>query len=242
MLSFSLRARLGALSLDAAAEVGKETLCLVGPSGAGKTSLLRLLLGVTKPEGGRVRVESDVLYDSDAGIDLPPERRGLGYVPQDYALFPHLSAKQNVAFGLRATHLAESERRAAVDALLDRFGLRELADRKPALLSGGERQRVALARALATRPRALLLDEPLSALDVARRRSVRASLAEHLRSTGLPTIVVTHDPVDAAALGQRIAVMEAGRIVQVGTFDELASRPASTFVAEFTGGRLAPPR
>jgi molybdate transport system ATP-binding protein len=159
-------------------------------------------------------------------------------VPQDYALFPHLSVAQNVEFALGSwqRQLPRAARRERAHALLADLHLQAFADRRPDTLSGGEKQRVALARVLAVEPRALLLDEPLAALDIGARREVRAFLATYLAKLDLPTLVVTHDPADARALGQRIAVLEAGRIVQVGSWDELATQPASAFVRELIGG------
>ncbi|WP_437578721.1 ATP-binding cassette domain-containing protein [Sorangium sp. So ce887] len=227
-------ARIGRLHLDAELETGRGTLALVGPNGSGKTSLLSMLLGVLPVERGRVEVGGAVLLDTRAGIDVPVEERGIGYVPQDYALFPHLSVRENVEFAVRS---AASRRRGAaraerVDAMLHELGIAALAHRRTQTLSGGEQQRVALARALSVSPRALLLDEPLAALDVHSRREVRAFLADYLRALALPTIVVTHDAADARLLGQRIAVLEAGRVTQAGTWEELAARPASPFVEE----------
>jgi molybdate transport system ATP-binding protein len=197
------------------------TLVIVGPNGSGKTTLLLTLLGALKPTRGRIEVGGAVLFDSEAGVEVPIEERRLGFVPQDYALFPHLTVEQNVGFSGGTGPLKD-------------LGLEPLLARKPATLSGGEKQRVALARALAVSPRALLLDEPLAALDVQSRKSVRAFLAGWLKQLGLPTLVVTHDPEDAKALGEDIAVLEAGRIVQRGTFDALAAKPATPFVADLT--------
>ncbi|WP_437815922.1 ABC transporter ATP-binding protein [Sorangium sp. So ce1078] len=227
-------ARVGRVRVDAEIETGEGTLALVGPNGAGKTSLLSLLLGVLPVERGRVEVGGAVLLDTDAGVDVPVERRGIGYVPQDYALFPHLSVRENIEFAVRsdASRRSGAARAARVDAMLRDLGIAEHADRRTQTLSGGEQQRVALARALSVSPRALLLDEPLAALDVHSRREVRAFLAGTLRALALPTIVVTHDAEDARLLGQRIAVLEAGRVTQAGTWEDLAARPASRFVEE----------
>ncbi|XXY46582.1 ABC transporter ATP-binding protein [Sorangium sp. So ce269] len=227
-------ARVGRLLLDAELDTGGGTLALVGPNGAGKTSLLSVLLGVLPVERGRVEVGTAVLLDTASGRDVPVEERRIGYVPQDYALFPHLSVRENVAFAVRSAPprrggAAEAER---VDAMLNELGIAAHAGRRTQALSGGEKQRVALARALSVSPRALLLDEPLAALDVHSRREVRAFLAGYLRALALPTIVVTHDASDARLLGHRIAVLEAGRVTQTGTWDELAARPASRFVEE----------
>jgi molybdate transport system ATP-binding protein len=213
------------------------TLVVVGPNGAGKTSLLSLLLGVLPCEHARIQVGDAVLLDTGAGIDVPLEERRLGYVPQDYALFPHLSVAENIAFAVRSGWRGRRQSPLEVDqqvnAALRQLGVTQLGGRSPQMLSGGEKQRVALARALSVRPRALLLDEPLAALDVHARREVRTSLAETLKALGLPTIVVTHDPADARLLGQRIMVLESGRVTQVGAWAELVDRPASRFVEEF---------
>ncbi|WP_437690784.1 ABC transporter ATP-binding protein [Sorangium sp. So ce176] len=227
-------ARIGRLRLDAGLETGRGTLALVGPNGSGKTSLLSLLLGVLPVERGRVEIGGAVLLDTEAGVDVPVEERGIGYVPQDYALFPHLSVRENVAFAVRSAASRRSvvDRAERVDAMLHELGIAALAHRRTQALSGGEKQRVALARALSVGPRALLLDEPLAALDVHSRREVRAFLADYLRALALPTIVVTHDAADARLLAHRVAVLEAGRVTQAGTWEELAARPASRFVEE----------
>jgi molybdate transport system ATP-binding protein len=214
------------LSLDV--ELGRETLALVGPSGAGKSSVLRAIAGLLRPEQGRIALGARVWLDTEAGIDLPPEQRSVGLVFQEYALFPHLDVRRNVAFGGR-------ER---VDELLERFRISHLAQARPADLSGGERQRVALARALARDPAVLLLDEPLSALDAHTRGVVRGELAEVLGELGLPTLLVTHDFEDAAALADRVGVIVDGRILQLGQAAELLAAPADAFVASFTGANL----
>ncbi|MBI4954997.1 MAG: ABC transporter ATP-binding protein [Myxococcales bacterium] len=225
-------ARVGRVALDVELDTAPGTLVVVGPNGAGKTSLLRLVLGVLRPDAGRVAVGAAVLLDRAAGIDVPLEHRRLGYVPQDYALFPHLSVRQNVAFALgsAAPRLDRARRQERVAAILRDVGLEDQGERRPDRLSGGERQRVALGRALAVRPRALLLDEPLAALDVHARGEVRGLLVDHLARLALPTVVVTHDAEDARLLGHRVAVLEAGKITQAGTWEELVARPASRFV------------
>lgn len=211
------------LSVELAAS---DALVLIGPNGAGKTSTLLMLLGARPVRRGRITIGDRVLLDTATGIDVPIEQRGLGYVPQDYALFPHLTVRQNVLFGLRheLDHAA---------ALLGQLELDPLADRRVTALSGGEKQRVALARALAVEPRALLLDEPLAALDSHARGEVRAYLARYLRELRIPTVVVTHDAADARALGSEIAVLEAGAIVQRGAWSELCAHPATPFVRQF---------
>ena len=225
-LDFALPLRSFELAL--ALEVERETLALVGPSGAGKTSALRVVAGLARPRRGRVVVGGDTLFDSEHGIDRPPEQRRVGLVFQEYALFPHLSVEGNVGFGGRGR----------VAELLERFRIAHLAKARPAELSGGERQRVALARALARDPAVLLLDEPMAALDAHTRAAVRAELQEILRELALPTILVTHDFEDAAALADRVGVIADGRVLQVGAPDELVAAPADAFVASFTGGNL----
>jgi molybdate transport system ATP-binding protein len=226
--------RLGALRLEVALEVrAGECLALAGPSGAGKTSVLRIAAGLVRPERGLVEANGETWLDTERGVDVPPERRRCGYVFQEYALFPHLSAWQNVAYPLRGMPRAERRERAL--ELLDRFGLRELADARPRTLSGGERQRVAVARALARKPDVLLLDEPLSALDARTRASASRELGAVLRDVEVPALLVTHDFAEAAQLGDRVGVIDAGRVVQEGTPSELAAAPRSAFVADFTG-------
>jgi ABC-type sulfate/molybdate transport systems ATPase subunit len=219
---------LRAFRLALALAVGRETVALVGPSGAGKTSVLRAIAGLLRPERGRIGLESEAWLDTEHGIDIRPESRRVGFVFQEYALFPHMSVRANVAFGGR-------ER---VDELLERFGIAHLAGERPSTLSGGERQRVALARALARDPRVLLLDEPLSALDAYTRAQVRSELRELLRELALPTVMVTHDFDDAAALADRVGVLVEGRLLQVAAPAELVAAPADAFVASFTGGNL----
>ena len=227
-LELSLDHALRSFRLSVALELGRETLALVGPSGAGKSSVLRSIAGLLAPERGRVTLGGETWLDTDTGISLAPERRSVGLVFQDYALFPHLDVRRNVAFGGR-------ER---VDELLERFRIAHLADARPGDLSGGERQRVALARALARDPRVLLLDEPLSALDAHTRSAVRGELVELLGELRLPTLLVTHDFEDAAALADRVGVIVEGRILQLGPAAELLARPADSFVASFTGANL----
>jgi molybdate transport system ATP-binding protein len=216
--------------LDVTLEVGHEPVALVGPSGAGKTTILRAVSGLLSPEEGRVALGANVWLDTAQGIRLRPEERSVGFVFQDYALFPHLTVRENVAYGAAGT----------IDPLLERLGLTGLVDERPGEISGGERQRVAVARALARRPQVLLLDEPLAALDSHTRARVRAELRALLDDLDLPTVLVTHDFQDAAALARRIGVLVEGRIVQEGSAAELISAPRSSFVAAFTGGNLLP--
>jgi len=238
-LTASLTARVGPLVIDVELDTAPGTLVVVGPNGAGKTSLLSLLLGVLPVERARIAIGGTVLSDTEAGLVVPLEERRLGYVPQDYALFPHLTVHENVAFALasRRSDLAPSARDERVRGLLGELGLGERAEHRPETLSGGERQRLALARALSADPRALLLDEPLAALDVHSRDEVREFLGAYLERVALPTLVVTHDAADARRLGHRIAVLEAGRITQRGTWDEIAASPASPFVERFLAER-----
>jgi molybdate transport system ATP-binding protein len=234
VLRVEAQTRLGALALDVALEVGPgECLALAGPSGAGKTSVLRVAAGLLRPERGLVESAGQTWLDTSRDINLPPERRRCGYVFQEYALFPHLTAWQNVAYPLRKT--PRSERRERALGLLERFGMRELADARPRTLSGGERQRVALARVLARDPGVLLLDEPLSALDARTRAGAARELAAVLGEVEAPALLVTHDFAEAAQLGDRVGIIDAGSIIQEGTPSELAASPRSAFVADFTG-------
>jgi molybdate transport system ATP-binding protein len=228
------RTALGDLALDVELSVEPgECLALAGPSGAGKTSVLRVAAGLLHPDDGRVETAEETWLDTARGIDVPPEQRRCGYVFQDYALFPHMTAWQNVAYPLRG--VPRSERRACAVELLERFGLGARADARPQTLSGGERQRVAVARALARKPEVLLLDEPLSALDARTRTAAARVLGSVLRESEAPALLVTHDFGEAAQLGDRVGIVDRGRIVQVGTPSELAAAPRSAFVADFTG-------
>lgn len=233
-LTARLVARVGDLHIDAEIDTGPGTLVVVGANGAGKTSLLLLLLGALPVSWGRVAVGETVLLDTSNSVDVPLEGRRIGYVPQDYGLFPHLTVRGNVSFALRGANgrRDRTERNREVDRLLEELALGSRSDRYPGTLSGGEKQRVALARALAVRPQALLLDEPLAALDVHARVHVRRFLASYLAGLSIPCVLVTHDARDARALGRRIAVVEAGRITQTGTWEELAAQPASPFVGD----------
>ena len=234
MLRAELAHSVGGIELDVALEVSPgRCLALAGPSGAGKSTLLRLLAGIVRPDRGRITCGDDIWVDTIDGAWLPPERRRCGYVFQDYALFPHLSAWRNVAYGLRST--AAPDRKARALTLLEQLGLAHRADAKPATLSGGERQRVALARALAPGPAVLLLDEPLSALDARTRADATRQLTATLRSLEVPVVLVTHEFSEAALLGDEIGIIDHGTIVQRGSASDLASRPTSAFVADFTG-------
>ena len=233
MLTFEASVRREQFELELAFEVGPgECLALAGPSGAGKTTTLAAVAGLVRPDRGRVACGDELWLDSERGIWVPPERRRCGYVFQDYALFGHLLAWQNVAYGLR---LPRAERRRRACELLERFDAGALAERRPHTLSGGERQRVALARALARDPRAFLLDEPLSALDARTRAHAGRELVRLLGEAGVPAVLVTHDFEQAALLGDRVAVIDGGRVVQQASAADLVAAPASAFVADLTG-------
>jgi molybdate transport system ATP-binding protein len=234
VLTIQARTRRGDLELNVELVVERgECLALAGPSGAGKTSILRIAAGLLRPVEGRVEANGTTWLSTDRDIEVPAERRRCGYVFQDYALFPHLNAWQNVAYPLRG--MSRRERRDRAVGLLERFGLGDRADARPRTLSGGERQRVAVARALARLPDVLLLDEPLSALDARTRADAARELAALLRESEAPAVLVTHDFAEAAQLGDRVGVIDRGRVVQQGTATELAAAPRSAFVADFTG-------
>ena len=229
----------GDFELDVAFDVAPgEVLGVLGPNGAGKTTLLRAIAGLEHLSRGSVVVHSQVWQDE--AIALPPEGRAAGVVFQDYRLFPHLDVRDNVAFAARAAGVPKAEARARAATWLTRLGLAELARRRPAQLSGGQSQRVALARALATEPRVLLLDEPMAALDAGARIDVRAFLREHLTAFAGPVVLVTHDPLEAMVLADRLLVIEGGRAVQQGTPAEVSEHPASSYVARLVGLNLWP--
>lgn len=234
-----LRLRLGGFELEAALRVEPgQVAALLGPNGAGKTTVLRALAGLLPLTSGRVVLDGQVLDDTETGARVPAERRPLGMVFQDYLLFPHLSVLENVAFGPRARGAGRKVARQAAAAWLDRMGLSSMERVRPGALSGGQQQRVALARALATEPRMLLLDEPLSALDVSIRADVRRDLRRHLKESARVNLLVTHDPLEAIALADRLVVIEQGRIVQTGTPSEVAEHPRSAYVADLVGVNL----
>jgi molybdate transport system ATP-binding protein len=227
------------LDLDAAVAVAPgEVVAVVGPNGAGKSTLLAALAGLVPLAGGRVVLDGRVLEDHATGAFVPPEQRSVGLVFQDLLLFPHLTALDNVAFGLRHRGHGRREARRLALAELDRLDAAPLAGARPGALSGGQAARVALARALAPDPRLVLLDEPLAALDVAGAGALRPALRDRLRARAGPSVVVTHDPVEAMALGDRLVVLEAGRIVQTGRPEELSRRPRTPYVAQLVGVNL----
>ncbi len=231
-LDVDVEGAVGTLPIRVAFRTADRPLVLVGPNGAGKTSTLLFIAGGLDPARGRIVLGETRLLDREAGVDLPAERRAIGFVPQRYALFPHLDVLHNVAYGISAPRAERLDRARQALADLEAGGL---AARQPRELSGGEAQRVALARALAARPRALLLDEPLAALDAGLRRETRRFLAERLRAWSLPTVVVTHDRADAEALEGDVLVLEAGAVVQRGRIDELIAAPRTPFVRELVG-------
>jgi molybdate transport system ATP-binding protein len=220
------------LSLDAA---DGDTIGLLGPNGSGKSTTLRCLAGLDAPQTGRIDIAGVTVVDTTRGIDLPPEQRSVGFVFQDYLLFPHMSVLDNVAFGLRARGEARQSAERRAREWLDRLEIGDLASRKPGRLSGGQAQRVALARALVIEPDLLLLDEPLAALDAGTRASVRSLLRRHLADFHGAVVMVTHDPMDAMVLADRVVVLEDGHAVQAGTPGDVARRPESTYVAQLVG-------
>jgi molybdate transport system ATP-binding protein len=238
-LSARVLVQRGSLVLDVGVDVAEgEVLAVLGPNGAGKSTLLRVLAGLLRPDTGRVTVDGTI-WD-DGNVHVPAHQRSLGMVFQDALLFPHLSVTDNVAFGLRTRRLPRPAARAAAAGWLARVGLDGLGDRRPGELSGGQAQRAALARALVVDPAVLLLDEPLSALDARTRLTVRAELRRHLADFPGSTVLVTHDPVDAMALADRVVVVEDGRIVQAGTPGEVSRRPRTDYVARLVGLSLLP--
>jgi molybdate transport system ATP-binding protein len=230
---------MGALDLDIELTAGeREVVALLGPNGAGKTTLLRAIAGLAPIESGYVRLDGDTLEDTAAGKYVPTEERSIGFVFQDYLLFPHLTVLDNVAFGLRSRGATKTDATRRAFDWLERVDLSRRAKAKPNELSGGERQRVALARALAPNPHLLLLDEPLAALDASTRAEVRRDLKQHLSSFRGVRVLVTHDPVEASVLADRLVVMEDGRRVQSGTPGEVTERPRSRYVADLVGVNL----
>jgi molybdate transport system ATP-binding protein len=215
-----------------------EVVALLGPNGAGKTTALRALAGLLPLDGGSISVAGTAWDDTAASVFLAPHRRRVGVVFQDYLLFPHLSALENVAFGPRSRGARRAEARAVAGDWLARMGLADLAGVRPGRLSGGQAQRVALARALALDPRLLLLDEPLAALDAGVRQELRADLRRHLAAPDRATVLVTHDPLDAMVLADRIVVVESGRVAQTGTAVEITRFPRTEYIARLVGLNL----
>ncbi len=235
MLEIKIAHRLEGFDLDVALRLEGGLTVLFGPSGAGKSLILQCIAGLVRPDRGRIVIDGQVVFDSAAGINLPPQKRHVGYVTQDYALFPHLTVAQNIAYGLVGwpRHRAQRE----VGRMLELMQLEGLAERRPAQLSGGQQQRVALARALITRPRLLLLDEPLSALDSPIRWQLRQDLRQIQRRFNVPALFVTHDLAEAYVLADQMVVLEAGQVLQAGTPHQVLHHPANRRVARATGVR-----
>jgi iron(III) transport system ATP-binding protein len=213
----------------------KEILALLGPSGSGKTTLLRSIAGLERPDGGKIELRGKVVFDAASGFEIPAEQRGLGLVFQSYAIWPHRTVFENVAYGLRLRHKPAAEIRQRVGDVLARLGLGELRDRYAHQLSGGQQQRVALARALVYNPQVLLLDEPLSNLDAKLREDARAWLREIIKQTETSALYVTHDQTEALAIADRILVLDMGRIQQEGPPEQIYAHPTSRFTADFMG-------
>ncbi len=233
MLEVRLCKHLDQFRLDLSFGAPPGITALFGQSGAGKSMTLACIAGLETPDAGRIVLDGRLFFDDEAGVNLPPQRRGVGYVMQDYLLFPHLSVGGNVAFGL--ARVRGNEKARIVDEALARVGLAGYTARRPSELSGGEQQRVALARALVTQPSVLLLDEPFSALDGPTRVLLRRDLLHLQRDLGLPVIFITHDLAEAYLLADQIAVSEAGRLLQIGPPGSIVYRPASRSVARLTG-------
>ncbi len=232
-------ARSGGFGLDVSIEIASgSTLAVLGPNGAGKSTLVAALVGLSPLDQGRVELDGMVLEDTEAGVFLPPSRRGIGVMFQDGLLFPHLSVRDNIAFGLRSTRVPKGDAVSRTDEWMDRLGLTDLAERRPSELSGGEAQRVALARAVATDPRLLILDEPLGSLDVTTKAQARRTLAEFLNSYDRPALVITHDPTEAFMLGDEICILEDGLVSQSGTAADIRLHPRSRYAADLAGMNL----
>lgn len=239
MLEVVIQKRLAGFQLNVAFTAGEKIIVLFGPSGSGKSLTLRAIAGIIQPDAGSVVIDGHRVYDSHLGTALPPPARRVGYVPQHYALFPHLTAAQNIAFGLRG--LPRWQRRERVATLVELLELRGLEGRYPRELSGGQQQRVALARALAIQPRLLLLDEPFAALDVPLREALRQELLQIQTRLGVRVVLVTHDLTDAFVLGQRLIIYDGGQVIQQGAQEEIFFHPATRRVAELVGmGNILP--
>ena len=224
MLELELDVQRDGFTLEVQLTLALGPTALVGPNGAGKSTLLRAMLGAVPVRRGRIVLDGQTLLDTARGVSVPTEERRVAWVPQEYALFPHLTVLENVAFGVPGP-----TGRARAAAVMDQLGLGALRSRRPGALSGGERQKVALARALATEPRALLLDEPLAALDADTREATRALLAETMHRLAIPSLVVTHEMRDVLALGGPVVLLEAGRVRSTGTLDVFRASPPSEF-------------
>jgi molybdate transport system ATP-binding protein len=238
-LRASLRTQIGSLSLECDVTVEPDiTVAVLGPNGAGKSTLLRVIAGLVPIDEGRVEVGENVFEDTATDTWMPPEARRVGLVFQDHGLFPHLTVQDNVAFGLRARGLDRGTARSRANQWLARVGLESYASSRPWALSGGQTQRAALARALITEPGVLLLDEPLAAVDASGRLDLRRALRQHLATFSGVRILVTHDPLEAASLADRVVILEGGRVTQEGQFAEVTARPRSPWVARMAGLNL----
>ena len=233
MIEIDVNHTLASFRLAPKLQAGPGITVLFGKSGAGKTLTLEAVAGLLTPHSGRIAIHGCQVFDSAAGLNVPPYDRRLGYVVQSYALFPHLTVAQNVAYGVFDLPRAERDRR--VDGLLRTLGIDDLADRRPSQISGGQAQRTALARALVRRPQALLLDEPFAALDEGVSLTLRRELRRLVRDLNLPVLMVTHDLTEASHIGDRIAVMDAGQVLQVGDRPDVLHRPQSARVARLLG-------
>ncbi|HXW50891.1 MAG TPA: ABC transporter ATP-binding protein [Candidatus Acidoferrales bacterium] len=239
MLAANVRARVGRFDIACDLEVASgKTVALVGASGAGKTTLLRAIAGLVRAREGSITCDGDCWFDSERRIFLAPQARSCGMVFAEYALFEHMSALENVSFGLRALGTDGARARARGLELMETFGVAALAGRRAGSLSSGEMQRVAIARALAPSPRVLLLDEPFSAVDVERRAPIRALLLRYIADSQTATVIVTHDPIEALLFARDLIVLEGGTVVQRGKAPELRERPRSSYVAAFAGVNL----
>lgn len=233
-LSVDIEARRGTFRLSADFRADSGVTALFGPSGAGKTTILRCIAGLEAPTSGSIVLDGQLLFDAASGVDVPARRRGVGYVFQEYALFPHLSVWQNVGFGLQDRTRAEKS--AEIQRLLTTVGLEGFEERRPHELSGGQRQRVALARALAPGPDVLLLDEPFAAVDLRVRRTLREELLEIQQDTGIPMLIVTHDLAEVRALADSLVVVDRGRVVASGPREAVMAGPFDADLAELFSG------
>ena len=233
VLSVSLQKKLPGFDLDVTWEAGAEIVVLFGPSGAGKSLTFQMLAGLTKADQGLVRLGGQVLFDAASGIHLPPQQREVGYLFQHYALFPHMSAEDNILFA--HAHPGSPEARVAVQSLLQQFHLEGVSRLMPKALSGGQRQRVALARALMRNPRWLLLDEPLSAVDLSVRRRIRAELKQLQRTLAIPMVLITHDLGEALSLADFLVIYDHGRVLQTGSPEAVLRHPENPVIAEWVG-------
>lgn len=238
-LDARVRKRLGSLDLDCDIAVDANvTVAILGPNGAGKTTLLRIVSGLVPLDEGRIEINGTVFEDTATRTRLMPEARHVGFLFQDHGLFPHLSVLDNVAFGLCARGVDRGTANAKANEWLERVDLARYASRRPSALSGGQSQRAALARVLVTDPQALLLDEPLAAVDASARLGLRRALREHLSTFAGVRLIVTHDPLEAASLAERVVVLEDGHVTQEGPFAEVSTRPRSAWIARMAGLNL----